>query len=272
MALAEIKVVGIPSTELEIYTYVSQPSESSNIGPTKSLHTPGISLKINSSWTHCGPFLDLSSLPSSFHTWANATVNGDLIPRLIPFLSFLHDFLVEAQIEHYWLTIRASQATHDFDVPRWHTDGNYFDRAGECELYWKLATTLFGPGTLFLSDGEKARAVQKKTRRSMKKNTMANHRCIAVRCLGCAALQEVVRKRLAEKLANYEIVQPGVGECSFFRVGDEKGAMHSEPPIPGDRVFVNVVPGSEVELRKLMARWGMSFPRSWSLGVPLNLD
>ena len=264
--------MGIPSTDFEIYTYSSQSSESSDPGSTESSPTSGISLKLNSSWTHCGPFLDLTSLPPSFHTWANATVKGDLIPRLVPFLSFLHAFLVKAQIDHYWLTIRASQATHDFDVPRWHTDRNYFDRAEQCELHWKLATTLVGPGTLFLSDGGKARAIQKKTRHSMKKTIMASHQCRAVRCLGCADMQQVIRKHLAEKLANYEIVQPGVGDCSFFRVGDEKGAMHSEPPIPGDRVFVNVVPGCELELRKLMATWGMSFPRSWSLGVPLNLD
>lgn len=141
-------------------------------------------------------------------------------------------------MEHYWLTIRASRPTHDFDLSRWHTDRRFFNREHECEVYWKLAITLVDPGTLFLTEGKKARAVQKKAGHSMGKMIMANHRCRAVRCLGCAGMQEVVRKRLVKKLANYKVVQPGLGQCSFFRVGDENGAMHSELPISGDRVFV----------------------------------
>ncbi len=137
-------------------------------------------------------------------------------------------------------------------------------------MHWKLATTLVGSGTLFLLKGEKARAVQRKTRRLMRKTIMADHQCRVVRFLGCAGMQEVVRQCRAEDLSSYKVVQPGVDECSFFRVGDEHGAMQSEPPIPSDRVFVNVVPGTELELKKLMGKCGMSFPRSWSLGIPLK--
>jgi hypothetical protein len=32
------------------------------------------------------------------------------------------------------------------------------------------------------------------------------------------------------------------------------------------RVFVNVVPGTEEQLRGLMSRWGMEFPRAWCVG------
>lgn len=65
------------------------------------------------------------------------------------------------------------------------------------------------------------------------------------------------------------VVQPRWGEMVFFRLGGREGAVHSEPRIDCDRVFVNVVPGTEEELRGLMGRWGMEFPRSWSLGVPM---
>ena len=270
MALSVNNIQGVPSTDFEIFAYDSQADKYRSSCSSQTLDTPYITLKTDSSWTHCGGLLDLTSLPPSFYRWADATINGDLTLQLIPFLSFVHSFLAKAQVDHYWLTIRASQATHDFDVPRWHTDRQFFDIGGECEVHWKLATTLVGPGTLFLLRGEKARAVQKKTRRSMRQTTMAGHQCRTVRCLGCAGMQEAVRKRLAETLAGYKVVQPNVGECSYFRVGDDHGAMHSEPPIPGDRVFVNVVPGNEAELRKLMGKWGMSFPRAWSLGIPMN--
>lgn len=247
-------MVEVPSTDFELFTYISQSDEPCSPSSSHTLHESRITLKNDSSWTHCGPLLNLNSLPPSYHLWAEATINGDLTLQLIPFLSFVHRFLAKAQVDHYWLTIRASRPTHDYDLPRWHTDRQFFDRGGECEVHWKLATTLVGPGTLFLSEGGKARAVQKKIRHCMRKTIMANHQCKAVRCLGCAGMQEVVRKRLAEKLANYKVFQPGVGECSFFRVGDKNGAMHSEPPISCDRVFVNIVPGSELELRKLMGK------------------
>jgi hypothetical protein len=41
-----------------------------------------------------------------------------------------------------------------------------------------------------------------------------------------------------------------------------------EPKCDVNRVFVNVVPGSEEQLRKLIGRWGMEFPRSWCVGLP----
>ena len=63
-------------------------------------------------------------------------------------------------------------------------------------------------------------------------------------------------------------MQAREGEMAFFRVGRREGAVHSEPPCGMERVFVNVVPGGEEELRELMARWGRRFPRAWCLGVP----
>lgn len=112
--------------------------------------------------------------------------------------------------------------------------------------------------------------VQARERLELERSEAGNHQCQGVRCPGCAGMQETVRLRLAEKLQNDEVVQAAAGECAFFRVGDETGAMHSEPPNYGDRVFVNVVPGTELELKRLTSRWGMEFPRSWSIGVPLN--
>jgi hypothetical protein len=57
---------------------------------------------------------------------------------------------------------------------------------------------------------------------------------------------------------------------AFFRLGDDEGAVHSEPVCDTDRIFVNVIPGTEEELTSLMARWGMEFPRAWCFGVPVG--
>lgn len=65
------------------------------------------------------------------------------------------------------------------------------------------------------------------------------------------------------------------GEYCWFRLGAVEGAVHSEPrcsvgkgeeAYEQGRVFVNVVPGTEKQLRGLMSRWGMEFPRAWCVG------
>ena len=58
----------------------------------------------------------------------------------------------------------------------------------------------------------------------------------------------------------------------FFRVGEKEGAVHSEPRSHGDRIFVNVVPGKEVDLKCLMTKWGIEFPRAWCVGLPFYLE
>lgn len=83
---------------------------------------------------------------------------------------------------------------------------------------------------------------------------------------------ESVRTTLAAELASCEMVQARTGECVFFRVGEEVGAVHSEPVSHGDRIFVNVVPGREGDLRRLMGKWGMEYPRAWCVGLPFQVD
>ncbi len=84
-----------------------------------------------------------------------------------------------------------------------------------------------------------------------------------------ADIGEEVRKRLVINLKNEFVVQAERGECAIFKVGDN-GAVHSEPRAWEDRIFVNVVGGTEEEVRGLAARWGMPFPRAWSVGLDLG--
>ncbi|KAF2652609.1 hypothetical protein K491DRAFT_583029, partial [Lophiostoma macrostomum CBS 122681] len=251
---------------------------------------PPVSLTNTSSWTYCGPVLtpDAFSLPSSFHTWSQATISGPLLPRLLPFLHFLRSFLKEKGVDYYWLTIRATKKTDEYDVVRWHTDDIFFDVEGELnrvspstkaphqqskskrtirERYWKLATTLLGPSTLFLRDGDRARQALREAKLA-EQRVRGPHTCRTFRCLSCLDAIESIRHNLANELGQEEKAQPASGEVAFFRLGDESGAVHSEPPVTEDRIFVNVVPGTEDELTRLMGRWGLGFPRAWCFGVP----
>ncbi|KAK4033716.1 hypothetical protein C8A01DRAFT_19370 [Parachaetomium inaequale] len=238
--------------------------------PDVPVNLPSLTLTNTTTWTYCGPLLPLSDsnppsssepegFPETFHSWSSHTFSGEfaLLPRLTPFLRAVHAFLLQHGTHHYWLTVRASKPTADFNAPRWHTDDHFFDppRSDEARGQWKLCGTLQGPGTLFAEDGAKARRKRP-------------HVCTVVGCAACGRTSEAVREEVRVALEGEGVVQPGNGEMAFFRLGGREGAVHSEPRIECDRVFVNVVPGTEAELRGLMGRWGMEFPRSWSLGVP----
>ncbi|OOQ91202.1 hypothetical protein PEBR_01379 [Penicillium brasilianum] len=319
-----------------------------------------LTLNATSSWTYCGPLLPLNaeSLPSSFHTWAQATVNGPIVSPLFSFLDFVHEFLTANNVSTYWLTIRASQGSDEFDTPRWHTDDLFFSpgppngpqshfqakhrrrrsllpsfsnatkfhRRTSSSLSqfgrhsndnrspttfgsattqqpappsvqitssspnptnWKLTTTLLGPGTLFIAPhlNAQARTLQRSTKMTFR-SAHPDHICLSIRCVGCASAAESVRATLAAQLGGYRkaggtygggldceregVVQARRGECVFFRVGEDEGAVHSEPMSHGDRIFVNVVPGCEEDLRCLMAKWGMEYPRAWCVGLPFQ--
>ncbi|KXJ96456.1 hypothetical protein Micbo1qcDRAFT_977 [Microdochium bolleyi] len=133
------------------------------------------------------------------------------------------------------------------------------------ETDFKLCTTLRGPSTRFIAPEHQAEA--RSLQASAKQQLAINHTCVDIRCVGCASTAEAVRIRLATDMAELGWCQAaGPGECVFFRLGPDCGAVHSEPPqAEDDRVFVNVVPGTEAELRGLMTKWGMEFPRSWGV-------
>ncbi|KAK6520566.1 hypothetical protein TWF506_000819 [Arthrobotrys conoides] len=293
----------LPDFKLLPYKLPQITSTTTETPPSSS--PPPIKILRTSSWTYCGPLLDFplsknddddesddSSLPPSYHTWHRATIRGEpLIKLLKPFLLFAHEFIKSNGLKHYWITIRASLPTNDFNTPRWHVDDDFFDRGSAANLnnsnsnhhhtnhtsnntkitrtQWKLATTLLGPGTMFATNTTSARQTLKAVKQAVKTSS-PSHTCTSVICLGCANLAECVRKALADELKHVEVVQSKDGECCFFKVGDGIGAVHSEPRMDGgERVFVNIVPGREEELREVMGKWGMEeWPRAWCLGVP----
>ncbi|KAI1193197.1 hypothetical protein F5X97DRAFT_315139 [Nemania serpens] len=240
---------------------------------------PDLRVANNAFWSYCGPLIaEVKDLPPNFHEWTAAGLSGSILPRLMPFLEFVNKVLREHELDHYWLTIRATKATKEFDKPRWHTDDKFFSARGggmraipredegkgtlDLQTDWKLCTTLLGPSTMFIPLGHQAEA--RRTQRSARKALSTDHDCTSIRCIACAATADAVRDKLSLDLKHLNAVQSTPGEFAFFHIGQDKGAVHSEPPMSsGDRIFVNVVPGKEDELGNLMTKWGMNFPRSW---------
>ncbi|KAH7067941.1 hypothetical protein FB567DRAFT_508959 [Paraphoma chrysanthemicola] len=270
------------------HNHVNPESISSSTTTTSTSQTLNDCLKIHntSSWTYSGPLLpgNSTSLPPSFHAWSAVTLSSpsQLLSRLLPLLSFLESFLRQTGVECYWLTIRASTPTTDYNEPRWHVDDDFFasdfdGRAMQADdtptssrtkandicsgKRWKLCTTLLGPSTLFAADNESALQIVNSTKAQHRKTNQ--HTCTSIRCLGCATYASCVRTSLARSLRNHTTTSPAPNEVAFFRLGSDHGAVHSEPKCDVDRIFVNVVPGTEGELRGLLGKWGMGWPRAW---------
>jgi hypothetical protein len=228
------------------------------ITPYAAALPTALSLKREATCSYFGPCFSLPSLPNALKAWAASTVDGDLINPLKAFLEQVHSFLSEHARgkDHYWIDVRATQIHDQWNIPRWHTDGNFFYRPNDGQ--WKLATCLLGPGTLFLIDGVNGRKVETEQREivldAMDKQELVDK----VDGHGFEAhkrIQDMVRKTLADMFAEWEIVQPRNDEMAFFRVGSVTPAVHSEPKSVGDRIFVSVLPGTEAELRELVKNW-----------------
>jgi hypothetical protein len=130
------------------------------------------------------------------------------------------------------LRLRSFTPTSEYDVPRWHQDGYYY-APYEGNPY-KFAITLKGPATLFykLPPHLKENFLTL-TREGMEKNGYN-------------------RQALATLLKPFKeaafIPQPYQG--AVFIVGSEYAAVHSEPPIHEERLFLSVLPGSKAQIKE----------------------
>lgn len=257
---------------------------------------PKVTVSRDAYWSYCGPLLhslpnqDDPPLPANFYEFEAAAFTSSIIPSLLPLLDFVNTLLTSSGLSHYFLTIRATRPNHDFDKPRWHTDEIVFSdgsdtalpgtrlgltlmrsktqslRCGMSGTDWKICATLLGPSTLFIPQEhqELAREQQKLQREA----ASTDHDCMSLRCVACASSADIVRQRLATDFAKSGQVTADLTECTVFRVGRDYGAIHSEPNMSANtdgRIFINILPGTEAELKKLVERWGMNFPRQWWL-------
>lgn len=153
--------------------------------------------------------------------------------------------------EAAWVTLRASVPNKEFDSPRWHTDG-YFYAPYQGQQY-KIAMVLKGPQTLFYPLADKDRkwfdAVQRSTQPIYHKDGSIDKE---------ATFQAMVKPRqlLADSLDKKNIVSGAFGQGVIFAVGsDDVVAVHSEPPIQEERLFLSIVPGSPLQIQELQQRW-----------------
>ncbi|MDB5491106.1 MAG: hypothetical protein JWO78_955 [Micavibrio sp.] len=156
------------------------------------------------------------------------------------------DAISATHAEAAFFTLRGFTPIDEFNVPRWHTDGWFYEPT-ENTSQKKIALTLKGPKTLLNNLPDSLREVFHKLLRSFQSDTTENRRTL-------------------EKLVNPADTQiPLPGQGTIFTVGDiEHSAVHSEPPIDSERLFMSVVPGTRAQIEELRQRWNVP-PTTYSL-------
>lgn len=157
---------------------------------------------------------------------ATAEAASQTIVRIV------NDIVQASGQETAWVTVRSFIPMSEYDLPRWHTDGYYYEpRTGNP---YKFALTLKGAPTLFYRLPANERVAFSALQR---KGTAEN---------------EYNRQALADLLGfspeAISIARPTQGVV--FIVGSDIAAVHSEPPIHEERLFLSILPGSKAQIKE----------------------
>lgn len=140
-----------------------------------------------------------------------------------------HLVMHAAQRETAWISLRTSTQTAAYDMPRWHIDSYYFNPEDQNDLHYKFVVTLIGNSTLFYP-------VPHDQRYTFWKHT-------------------IEREKIANLCNKNMIAHAQRGQGALFMMGGVcQAAMHSEPPIDGNRLFFSIVPCNNQQLIELKRR------------------
>lgn len=184
---------------------------------------------------------ELNDFISKLGNNQNISIFNNVIHKLI-------NRITKAYNTNYcWLSIRVDIPKNDFDIPRWHADGNFF--VGSDKIQTKFATVLKGPGTLFIKKSKKIYDIYLNHILERRKEFTGNDEALILK----------YRKILANKLENVKHHQLKKNQGILFLVGQQQdkyqcGLIHSEPKIDTMRIFISILPGSESEITNLYKR------------------
>ena len=150
---------------------------------------------------------------------------------------------------HYWIAIRFSTPTNQFDIPRWHKDGPYY--VGQ-EKPSKFVTVLKGVGTLLKDMTPENKEAYDKIfleKIELVKNIPVTYEENREEFLKeVVKIDESLKLRYVEALKDSETKQINNDEGLIFFA---KEAMHSEPKIDRERIFISILPLDEENIKNL---------------------
>jgi hypothetical protein len=152
--------------------------------------------------------------------------------------------------ETAWVCVRASIPTKEFTIPRWHLDGYYYKPY--IDNQYKAAVALKGPRTLFFNASNEQRKALSDYQLSIQtdeKGEIDKDKMIVLANNQKMFLNNIFNKSMA--------ITADSGQGTIFLAGDN-GAIHSEPDIASQSLFVSILPGSRVQIEELADRWNIT--------------
>ncbi len=135
------------------------------------------------------------------------------------------------------ICMRATVPSPAFDTLRWHVDGYYYEPRTH---QYKFVVSLKGPPTLFYKPSLSTRE---------KFLTLLNE--------DISYQMDAKKRQILADLLNdpSQRFQAESTQGSAFVVGDEAvAAVHSEPPMPVERLFISVIPGTKEQIAEWQRR------------------
>jgi hypothetical protein len=180
----------------------------------------------------------------------NSKKEINLITKII--FKLLSNITKGYKTDYYWISIRIVDFSHDFDIPRWHTDGKYFDKKLNQS---KFVTVVKGPGTLLKDNTPEVKKVFNPINNKFRDE-------ISSVPYGSDAdkwtkVNNKYREIFDNELKPFETKQLTNDEGLIFFAGDENSAIHSEPKMDRQRMFISILPGTKEDIEILVNRQKM---------------
>jgi hypothetical protein len=173
----------------------------------------------------------------------NTKKDIDNVKQII--LNLIKKVLKGYDMENFLLIIRVRVPDSEFDIPRWHRDGPYF---GDTIITSKFATVLKGPGTLFIkSSTDNSEKFNELYDQEEKERIERREKISIPFTKEQEEIDERYRALYATLPKNSDMVQLGKnqGVIFFADSGGIRGAIHSEPKLDENRIFISIVPGTK---------------------------
>ena len=149
--------------------------------------------------------------------------------------------------ESCWVNIRTTLPNNKYDIPRWHTDGRYFEHKPEEKVY-KLVFTIKGSPTRFAekTDSDNYDRIEggySDNYESNFKNNPEEYKKEDIR----------IRKELMSTVK--EIDPPNNEQAVMYLVDSKDAKVHSEPKMNEPRVFMQILVGSKDQINEWKGNW-----------------
>jgi hypothetical protein len=224
-------------------------------------------LENNKTFEHFGSLDTLDSLPllSNINCFLSklGTNKLSLIKKMEKIiLNIIKKVLKGFGIEHFWLAIRVSQPNNDFDICRWHKDGNYFPNDPSKQNMAKFVTVLKGPGTLLIKKTKKTVCIYNDIKKEERKINISyleqiNNITQEERRKLSLKIDEKFRTIYTHKLSKEKVIQVKNNQGLVFYTGEpsDNSALHSEPKHDKPRLFISILPSTKLNIDELKIRY-----------------